>query len=557
VVPDDDQVRRRIVSAAAELMRREGFSAVTLERTAKEAGVRERVARRLFGDLADLRAEMLDSTTDSDVVRVLQRAAEDPAALPPLSVLVESAHRVLVAPRENWATADLEALARASDDPQVAELAHERLAPRVANVRTLVAHAARTGGLDAAISQEALTHFVMALSVGMATLHPAAPTHPTPPEWDGLIARIGAGLSAPEGMPEGPTYSSAIPWRVRVDIPDRPGALARLVGAFGVIQVRAVEVRIEEHHQDRRTVFLALLAPEAVSADVLLAAASSVGTQPYVSLGDPADSQDIVTRILDGATFLVKHPEQAPAVVAELVGGQTFEVIDATSGLDEGSHVLRLQWTPDRHVLIQRDWGPFTPTERVRASALLRLSAAIARMSGDDDQVGWIDAVRAGTVWIRLARPEDADAVARMHDRCSDRTRYQRYFSLQEWRDVQLRRLAGGHRGATLVVMSRDGQIVGLGNVFPESPEDPHTAEIALLVEDAYQGGGIGRALLARMLQVAPRMGFTSVVAHLLAENAAMHHLLDATGLGWTTRVSEGVAHMTATLAHGPELGRA
>ena len=91
------------------------------------------------------------------------------------------------------------------------------------------------------------------------------------------------------------------------------------------------------------------------------------------------------------------------ALALAVLLGMVGLVIDAGSGMDEDSHVLRLQWTPSRHVLIQRDWGPFTPIERRRASALLRLSAAIARLSGDDDQIGWIDPVRDGTVWIRLA----------------------------------------------------------------------------------------------------------------------------------------------------------
>ena len=97
--------------------------------------------------------------------------------------------------------------------------------------------------------------------------------------------------------------------------------------------------------------------------------------------------------------------------------------------------------------------------------------------------------------------------------------------------------------------MSRDGAIVALGNVFPESPEDANTAEIALIVEDAHQGTGVGTALLRRMLQVAPTMGFIHVVAHVLADNAGMKHLLGTTGLTWTTTVEAGVASMTAKVA--------
>ncbi len=96
----------------------------------------------------------------------------------------------------------------------------------------------------------------------------------------------------------------------------------------------------------------------------------------------------------------------------------------------------------------------------------------------------------------------------------------QRYFSLTNWREIQLRRLAGGHRGASLVAMSRAGEIVALGNVFPEAGGDGRTGEVALIVADANQGTGVGTALLARLLQTATRIGFSQVVAHVLADNA-------------------------------------
>ena len=46
-------------------------------------------------------------------------------------------------------------------------------------------------------------------------------------------------------------------------------------------------------------------------------------------------------------------------------------------------------------------------------------------------------------------------------------------------------------------------------------------------------------------------MGFTDVVAHVLAENTGMIRLLERTGLTWETHVSEGVSEMTAVLPVG------
>ena len=224
------------------------------------------------------------------------------------------------------------------------------------------------------------------------------------------------------------------------------------------------------------------------------------------------------------------------------------EVTDATEGEDDGPDVMRLQWTPDQHVVLQRSWAPFAAAERTRASAFLRLSAAIASAMGSEDAATWVEPIKGGHVWIRLARPEDSDAVAAMHDRCSERSRYQRYFSLADWRGVRLQRLSGGHRGATLVVMSEDGAIVGLGNVFPDPPEGSGAAEIALIVEDDFQGRGVGRKLLQVLIYFAMRLGFSAVVASVLAENKGMLRLLESSGLNWTTHVEESVAEMRAPL---------
>jgi GNAT superfamily N-acetyltransferase len=136
-----------------------------------------------------------------------------------------------------------------------------------------------------------------------------------------------------------------------------------------------------------------------------------------------------------------------------------------------------------------------------------------------------------------------------MHERCSEQTRYRRYLTgVGKWRDLSLRRLAGGHRGATLVVMSEEGSIVGLGHVFPAAPSDGNAAELSELIEDAYQGLGVGTRLLEHMLQLAQRLGFENVVATVLAENTAMLAVLEATRLDWTRELTDSVLTMRAPL---------
>ena len=548
----DEQTRKRIVSAASELFATQGYGATTTEMVAKRAGVSARTVRRLVGGAHELLEAALAEPRASEAADLVGEAAGTPERNPPLSVLIEAAHLLFTDPGRSWDSLELEVLARAAEDPELRSLGTDRVAERTANARAVTAHSRGVGGLDPELSDAAVVHLSMALSIGLAMLDPVALDRPTPLEWDAMMARLGATMAPPEMLLQ-PSYKVSSHWYLRVDIPDRPGGLSRLIRSLGTLHVYTVALQVVGHGGDNRTIDMALMAPQHVSREVILAAAESAGENAYLTTGSPDARRDLFTRMLDAATFLVKHPEAAPQVAGELVGAEHVEVIDATDGVDDRTDVLRLQWTADRHVLLQRSWAPFAHTEQARASALLRLSAAIANVGGNDDEAGWIEPVKNGTVWIRLARPEDSSAVAAMHDRCSERSRYQRYFSLTEWRDVRLRRLAGGHRGATLVAMDRGGDIVALGNVFPESPGEGRTAEIAVLVEDAHQGTGVGTTVLRRMLQVGPRMGFSEVVAHVLADNTGMRHLLDKTGLSWSTTVEEGVARMAAVLPAAPD----
>ena len=520
---------------------------MTHERVALEAGIRERQVRKMFPDIDNLRASVLSIPQFSEAASIVAGFAASSDPVNPLPMLVEVWHRLYAGAESNWSGADLELLVRAPANEELRELAQRQVQKRTENARQVIARGKRVEGVDPDVSVAAVTHLSMALSVGLAILHPVATGKPSIQEWDALIARFGMAL-AERAMGDPIDIETGQRWHLMIDLPERPGALSRLVQAMGSLSIYVNDARVEQGRDNRRTVYLGLLAPQVVSADVILATASSAGTDAHIQRASPDDALDIMTRTLDGAAYLVNKPDRAPKVAAALVAADSYEVVDAAEGTNAQPTVLRLQWTPDRHVLLRRDWCPFTRSEQMRASALLRLSSAIAKLSGSEEQSGWNDPIKGGTVWIRLGHPDDAEAVAQMHERSSERTIYLRYFTNVEWRESQLRRLSGGHRGATLVAMSDDGKVVGLGNVFPEGPPGEGIAEIALIVEDAYQGRGVGRVLLRRMLEVAPRLGFTRVAAHMIGDNAGIRRLLDSSGLQWSKAIRDGIAEWTAVL---------
>ncbi len=546
---NDQETRQRIVDAAAELFAEHGYGGTRLRMVAERAGVTRLTVKRLTGGRPQLFAEVMAAKVTSDAADRVAAAAADPNAEPPLSVLLQAAAEIFADPERSWNVLELEALIQAHRDDEVRALETARVRKRWANMKALTEQTRRSGGLDDDVDDDAFAHFALALSVGLAMVVPVVDRRPTQAHWNALMARIGAAV-APEAFLLTGDHEARTPWRLRIDIPDRPGGLALLMRSLSGLHAYVMSAYVLGAEDDRRTIDVALTVPSGVSEQAILAAAMAAGSNGYVTEGSLDDGLDLPTRVMDGATELVTNPGFAPQAAAMLVEADHFEVSDAVEGEDDAADILRLQWTADQHVVLQRDWAPFARAEKSRASALLRLAAAISSVTGDTEALGWVEPIKGGgTVWIRLAHPGDADAVAAMHERCSEQSRVHRYFTeVGEWRDINLRRITGGHRGATLVVMSEEGAIIGLGNVFPNAPEDSHAAEFAMIVEDAYQGRGVGTRLQRRMIALAQRLGFTEVVATVLAENSGMLHVLEEPGLKWTREHSQGVITLRAPL---------
>lgn len=149
------------------------------------------------------------------------------------------------------------------------------------------------------------------------------------------------------------------------------------------------------------------------------------------------------------------------------------------------------------------------------------LSASVVRWANRSRLVALRD---GGEVVLRGARPQDAQAVAAMHLRCSLETTYGRYFT-------QLPRVSRRWQEALLstdlaLVAVRGRDVVALGNLST----GPGGAELALLVEDAQQGRGLGTALAAQLAATARLLGHRSVRLELLPGAPAAHRLAGRLG---------------------------
>lgn len=550
---DPDDGRRAIIDAAAELFAEHGYEGVGVRLVANAAGVSQYRVRKETGGRADLFAAVMAEKVTSDAALKIARAVAAPDEVPALAAIVAAGAEVYADPARSWDLLELEALTRAHRDEALHEIETSRIQTRWDNLLRVTQRVMATGDLDEDVDEAAATHFALALSAGLALIDPVVSTKPSKAAWNALIARVGIAL-APVPMPMDSLESRDQPrtqWRLFVDVPDVPGSVDRFLRAMSTLHGYTVAVNVVAITDDTRTLHVRISAPESVSERALLAAALSAGSNAYIRK-EPGTARDQTTALVDAGAELIVNPGSAPYAAMNILSADHVEVVKATEGAHDATDVLRLQWTPERHVLLRRDWAPFTKVEQARASALLRLSAAIAAVSGDSDAPGWVERVKDGTVWIRLAHPEDAEAVAAMHRRCSERTLYLRYVSPGDWQTIQMRRLTGGHSGATLVAVGSGGTIIGLGNVFPEKGSDGRSAEVALLVEDAHQGQGVGTALLRSQLRMAQRMGFAEVVAVVLGDNRSVIALLERTGLSWSKQVEDGTITMRAPISRPP-----
>jgi RimJ/RimL family protein N-acetyltransferase len=122
---------------------------------------------------------------------------------------------------------------------------------------------------------------------------------------------------------------------------------------------------------------------------------------------------------------------------------------------------------------------------------------------------------------VRPIELSDAFGLRRMFDRLSPETIYHRFFSpIPAPRMVVLQHLAAvDHDRREALVALVDGEIVAVAR-FDGRPEEDH-AEIAVTVEDAWQGRGVGTELLYRLARIGRRRGLASFTAVVMGENSA------------------------------------
>ncbi|MGR6964671.1 N-acetyltransferase family protein [Geodermatophilus sp. URMC 61] len=123
------------------------------------------------------------------------------------------------------------------------------------------------------------------------------------------------------------------------------------------------------------------------------------------------------------------------------------------------------------------------------------------------------------TVDTRPVRPDDGPLFCRLWDRLSPETIYRRFHAPLRRTPVDAARLVEvDHDLREALVAVVGGEVVGVAR-YDRSPDDPATADVAVVVEDGWQGFGVGRQLLGELTELAARRGVRSLTADVQADN--------------------------------------
>jgi acetyltransferase len=132
-------------------------------------------------------------------------------------------------------------------------------------------------------------------------------------------------------------------------------------------------------------------------------------------------------------------------------------------------------------------------------------------------------------VRVRPIRPDDEPRLSDLYDRLSQDTRYQRFFSVRrrlppDWAHFLAN--VDYERRFALVLEDLSAPTTTLLGVARYEPTPDGAAEIALVVEDRWQGKGLGTLLLTELFRAAVGNGISDLRAWVLADNRRMLRLL-------------------------------
>ena len=154
-------------------------------------------------------------------------------------------------------------------------------------------------------------------------------------------------------------------------------------------------------------------------------------------------------------------------------------------------------------------------------------------------------------VILRAVRRDDGPKIRRAFHTLGPETIHARFFdSRAVVTAAELTHITGVdfRRDAALLVTLGEGEdeiVIGGTSYFAlDGGDPPLSAELAFTIVDGYQGHGMGNLLMTQIAEIARANGITYLEADMLADNIAMLHVFQHSGLPMVLRREDGTVHV-------------
>ena len=152
-------------------------------------------------------------------------------------------------------------------------------------------------------------------------------------------------------------------------------------------------------------------------------------------------------------------------------------------------------------------------------------------------------------VRTRFATSDDLAAVLSLHQRCSPQTLEHRFhIAVTSVSDELVRELVIPHRGWSIVAEQGD-EVIGHGCAGETSPD---RVEVGLLVDDAFQGTGVGTRLMRELASTAAGRGYGSLLCSVAPDNESVLPTVRRAGLESVSAYVDGVVEIEVPLLGHP-----
>jgi len=176
--------RERLVAAAIEVFRRDGYERARVQDIARAAGLTTGAIYANFRDKAELLLAAIAQSSSAEVETLLQAGATGHSR----DALAELGSRMVF--REHDRPLLLDAVVAARRDPALAEHLRELLAQRHDRFADLVELGKTERAIDPALDTDALTRFCLTLALGSLVVRTLALPQPDSDQWDAIVGRL-------------------------------------------------------------------------------------------------------------------------------------------------------------------------------------------------------------------------------------------------------------------------------------------------------------------------------------------------------------------------------